>query len=211
MEEKILAAIEFACGVFAGDCTGHDLAHTLRVYRMARELAEKEGADLGLVSLAALLHDVDDVKVSPETSEGLDRAVGFLRAAGETEERISAIRKIIHQVSFLGEDSVTPDTLEGKCVQDADRLDALGAVGIARAFAYGGAHHRAMYDPSIPPKEHMSREEYRSSRSTTVNHFYEKLLKLEGLMNTDTARRIAGQRTRYMREFLEEFFREWGE
>ena len=211
MKDIIPAAVDFARRVFAGDSTGHDLAHTLRVYRMARLLAEKEGADLELVSLAALLHDVDDEKISPGTSEGLDRAMGFLRSADETEERISAICGIIRQVSFVGEDSVTPDTAEGKCVQDADRLDALGAVGIARAFAYGGAHHRAMYDPAIPPKEHMSREEYRSSRSTTINHFYEKLLRLEGLMNTDTARHIAGQRTRYMREFLEEFFREWGE
>ena len=210
-EDLLRAAEAYIKDLFRQEFSGHDAAHTLRVTRMALRLAETVGADPEITGLAALLHDADDRKLSPQTHETLANAVSFLRAHGVPEETQAKICAVIRQVSFRGTDSVTPDTPEGKCVQDADRLDALGAVGIARAFAYGGAHHRALYDPAIPPKEHMSREEYRSNRSTTINHFYEKLLKLEGLMNTDTARRIARQRTRYMREFLEEFFREWGE
>ena len=209
MEERIHAAAEYAREIFRGDSSGHGLDHTLRVYRTALRLAEQEGADRELVGLIALLHDADDVKLFPETNPGLEHAVTFLRAQGVTDERIETICTAIRQISFAGRDSVVPDTPEGKCVQDADRLDAIGAVGIARAFAYGGAHHRSMYDPAVPPKPGMSGEEYRRSDSTTINHFYEKLLKLESMMNTPTARRLAAERTAYMRGFLEEFFLEW--
>ena len=209
MEDLIRAAAEYAGKILAGDSSGHDMDHTLRVYRTALRLAEAERADPEIVGLAALLHDVDDVKLSPETSEGLDHAVFFLRESGVAEAQIEMICGIIHQISFVGEDSRAPDTLEGRCVQDADRLDALGAIGIARAFAYGGSHGRAMYDPDIPPKLNMNREEYRRNTSTTINHFYEKLLKLESLMNTAAARKLAAARTLYMRNYLDEFYREW--
>lgn len=209
LNDLIRAAEGFAETLFREDSSGHDLHHTLRVFRMAMVLAEAEHADRELVALAALLHDADDVKLSPETSDGLDHAVGFLREAAVDEERIGKICAIIRQVSFAGEDSTIPDTVEGMCVQDADRLDALGAVGIARAFAYGGAHHRAMHDPEIPPLQHMTKAEYHRHESTTINHFYEKLLKLESLMNTAYAKRIAAERTAFMREYLDEFFREW--
>lgn len=209
MTERLRAALDFASNLFREDSSGHDMDHTLRVYRTALRLAEEEGADPELTGLIALLHDVDDVKLFPGTNPGLEHAVSFLRSQEVSEDRISAICHAIRQISFAGEDSVVPDTPEGKCVQDADRLDAIGAMGIARAFAYGGAHRRRMYDPAQPPKLHMSGEEYRSSKSTTINHFYEKLLQLESRMNTESARDLAAARTAYMRGFLEEFFSEW--
>ena len=189
MNELIRAAVAYAGSVFREDSSGHDLDHTLRVYRTANLLAEQEGADHELVSLIALLHDVDDVKLFPESNPGLEHAVSFLRTHAVSADRIAEICAAIRQISFAGKDSVTPDTLEGKCVQDADRLDALGAVGIARAFAYGGAHHRKMYDPAVLPRMEMSGEEYRQyGGSTTINHFHEKLLLLEDLMNTSAAK-----------------------
>lgn len=210
MNELIRAAVDYAGSVFREDSSGHDLDHTLRVYRTANLLAEQEGADHELVSLIALLHDVDDVKLFPESNPGLEHAVSFLRAHAVSPDRITVICAAIRQISFAGKDSVAPDTLEGKCVQDADRLDALGAVGIARAFAYGGAHHRKMYDPAVLPRLEMSGEEYRRyGGSTTINHFHEKLLLLKDLMNTSAAKRIAAERTTYMRGFLEEFRKEW--
>ena len=210
MEELIRLAADYARNVFREDSSGHDLDHTLRVFRTAVMLAEQERADRKLVGLIALLHDVDDVKLFPETNPGLEHAVSFLQANAVPEDRIERICKAIRQISFAGKDSVVPDTLEGKCVQDADRLDALGAVGIARAFAYGGAHHRRMHDPDISPRLQMSGEEYRRfGGSTTINHFYEKLLLLEEMMSTVTAKRLAAARTAYMRAFLEEFRREW--
>ena len=202
-------AMAFAKDTFAADHSGHDYFHTLRVYKMAVKLAEQEGADLAIVRLAALLHDVDDVKLSSETHINKDRAVGYLREHGASENMINAICDIIESVSFKGSDSTVPETIEGKCVQDADRLDALGAVGIARAFAYGGSHHRIMHDPEVKPAENMNGEQYQNHCGTTVNHFYEKLFRLKDLMNTDTARKIAERREEYMRRYLAEFMREW--
>ena len=210
MEELIRSAVDYAREVFRDDSSGHDLDHTLRVFRTAVMLAEQEGADRELVSLIALLHDVDDVKLFPESSSELEHAVSFLQSRSVDKDHMEKICTAIRQISFAGKDSVVPDTLEGRCVQDADRLDALGAVGIARAFAYGGAHHRKMHDPEISPRLELNGEEYRQyGGSTTINHFHEKLLLLESMMNTPAARRIAAKRTAYMRGFLEEFRTEW--
>lgn len=205
----ISATIEYVKDVFATDFSGHDFFHTMRVYQTATKIATEEKADLQIVQLAALLHDVDDRKLSPETCENKDRAVAYMRSKGLSEDTITRVKDIIGEVSFVGTDSVVPKTLEGKCVQDADRLDALGAMGIARAFAYGGNHNRVMYDPEIPPALNMGKEEYQNHVSTTVNHFYEKLFLLKDMMNTESAKRIAGHREQYMREYIDEFLAEW--
>lgn len=209
MEHLLNSAIEYVTGVFAEDFSGHDAAHTMRVYRTATKLAQEEGADVLTVQLAALLHDVDDIKLSPETHENKGRAVEFLRSHGIDSEQTALICGIIDEVSFRGADSVVPRTLEGKCVQDADRLDALGAIGAARAFAFGGSRGRVMHDPEVPPAMDMNAQQYHQHESTTINHFYEKLFLLPDMMSTSSAKRIAKHRAEYMRGFLEEFLAEW--
>ena len=210
MNKEIIArATAYVKEKFENEYSGHDWFHTLRVFRTATRIAEAEGADLETVQLAALLHDVDDRKLSPETYAEQKNARSFLAENGVEESVICEICRIISEVSFVGSDSVVPSTLEGKCVQDADRLDAIGAIGIARAFAYGGNHNRLMYHPDIAPNPNMSKEEYVKSNSTTVNHFYEKLFKLTDMMNTDTAKVIAKERDASMRDFIAEFLNEW--
>ena len=210
MNKEIIArATAYVKEKFENEYSGHDWFHTLRVFRTATRIAEAEGADVVTVQLAALLHDVDDRKLSPETYAEQKNARVFLAENGVEESVICEICRIISEVSFVGRDSVVPSTLEGKCVQDADRLDAIGAIGIARAFAYGGNHNRLMYHPDIAPNPNMSKEEYIKSNSTTVNHFYEKLFKLTDMMNTDTAKQIAKERDEYMKAFIAEFLDEW--
>lgn len=202
-------ALEFVRNTFRDDYGGHDYFHTLRVYKMAARIAEEENANLIIVQLAALLHDVDDIKLSPGTYANQDRAVGFLKKHGISDAMIKTICNIIGEVSYRGTDSAAPETIEGKCVQDADRLDAMGAIGIARAFAYGGSRNRIMYDPAMKPAVNMGADQYHRHISTTINHFYEKLFQLKALMNTNTAKKIAGQREDYMKTFLSEFLDEW--
>lgn len=186
----------FAKEIFAGDASGHDFDHTMRVFRMAAYIAEKEGADIVTAQLAALLHDVDDHKLSPETSEGKLRAAEFLHSHNICGEKAAHILRIIATVSFSANKG-TPETIEGKCVQDADRLDALGAIGIARTFAFGGSRGRAIHDPEGVDK------------TTSIQHFYDKLLLLKDRMNTATGRRIAEQRHNYLLSFLDQFHAEW--
>lgn len=202
-------AKRYVKNVFENDFSGHDYFHTLRVYNTALTIAQREQADLLVVSLAALLHDVDDEKLSKETYKNKDRAVSFMKNHQIDEDIIQRVIKAIEEVSFVGSDSVTPSTIEGMCVQDADRLDAIGAIGIARCFAYGGAHHRVIYDPDEKPMLNMTKEQYRSHVSTTVNHFYEKLFLLKNMMNTVSAKKIAEDRHEYMEKFMDEFLNEW--
>lgn len=208
MNNRIIEhALAFVREVFENDYGGHDYFHTYRVYKTAGRIAEAEGADVETVQLAALLHDVDDRKLSPETCANKDKARAFLKENGVDDAQIDKICKIIDEISFGG--GKTPDTPEGCCVQDADRLDAIGAIGIGRAFAYGGSHSRPMYDPNVPPKMNMTKEEYQNSKSTTINHFHEKLFRLKDLMNTPSAKSIANEREAFMQSFIEEFMAEW--
>ncbi len=195
--------------LFRGDASGHDAAHTLRVTNLARTIARKEGADEEICRLAALLHDVDDWKLVGGAMGQSARAQALMdrhHVAKETQRRVV---EIIASVSFKGTDSVIPRTLEGKVVQDADRLDAIGAIGVARAFAYGGAHGREMYDPQVKPNLHMDEKAYMANKGTTINHFYEKLLLLGDMMQTATGKEIAVSRHAYLKAFLEEFLAEW--
>ena len=192
----IKKAIAFAKEIFNRDASGHDFDHTLRVYRMAVRIAEEEGADVQTVALAALLHDVDDRKLSPETCINKDRAVGFLRENGIGEDEIRRIVQIISEISF-SEGNGRPSTIEGMCVQDADRLDALGAIGIARTFAFGGSRGRRIHDPDG------------LDNGSSIQHFYDKLLLLKDRMNTDSGKKLAQGRDAYLRGFLEEFYAEW--
>ena len=203
-------AIEYVKQIFANDYSGHDYHHTMRIYRLAVQIAKKEKADLLIVQLAALLHDVDDAKLSPETYATKKNAIDFMESNGVDNKMIEIVCKIIAEVSFVGIDSVVPSTIEGECVQDADRLDAMGAIGIARTFAYGGSKGRKIYAPDIKPLVNMSKEEYRQNQdSTSVNHFYEKLLLLKDMMNMETAKRMAEHRQAVMEAYLEEFMAEW--
>ena len=206
-KEIIDRAAAYVREKFENEYSGHDWFHTLRVFKTATRIAEAEGADLVTVQLAALLHDVDDRKLSPETYEDKANAREFLSENNVDAGKIEGICRITGEISFA--ENCVPSTLEGKCVQDADRLDAIGAIGIARAFAYGGNHNRLMYHPDVKPNLNMSKEEYVNSKSTTVNHFYEKLFKLTDMMNTDTAKAIAREREEYMRGFVDEFLNEW--
>ncbi len=193
------------------DATGHDWWHIHRVNEIAKRLATEEGADPLIVELAALLHDVADHKLNDgDEQKGMSRVEDFLRAERLGEEVIQAVLKVIREVSYKGAGVPTPVTsIESAVVQDADRLDAMGAVGIARMFTFGGAKGRAMFDPNIPPVDHHNEDMYRNAKSTTFNHFHEKLLLLKDRMNTAGARRIAEGRHQYMAEFMQRFKKEW--
>lgn len=188
--------------------SGHDWFHVERVCNMAKYLAQKESADMFVVEMTALLHDIDDWKFSDVYNTTVTEE--FLKSVEVSEEDSNRILNIIKTMSYKGGvvDS-TQNTTEGMVVQDADRLDALGAIGIARAFAYGGSKNRSMYDPSIKPIDFKSLDEVKNKDNHTINHFYEKLFKLKDLMNTNTAKEIAKKRHKYMENFIEEFYSEW--
>lgn len=188
--------------------SGHDWFHVERVCNMSKYLAQKESADMFVVEMTALLHDIDDWKFSDVYNTTVTEE--FLKSVEVSEEDSNRILNIIKTMSYKGGvvDS-TQNTTEGMVVQDADRLDALGAIGIARAFAYGGSKNRSMYDPSIKPIDFKSLDEVKNKDNHTINHFYEKLFKLKDLMNTNTAKEIAKKRHKYMENFIEEFYSEW--
>lgn len=194
-----------------GESSGHDWWHIYRVWNNAKLIGKKENADVYVVELSSLLHDIADWKFHDgDDSVGPRVAREWLESLKVEEPTVYHVCDIIKTLSFKGANVKSEmKSLEGKVVQDADRLDAVGAVGIARAFAYGGSKGREMYNPEIKPKLHNSFEEYKSSKGTTVNHFYEKLLLLKDLMNTETAKLLAEERHRFMEEFLKEFYREW--
>lgn len=193
------------------DSSGHDWWHVFRVWKMAKGIAEREKADVFIVQVAALLHDVADYKLHGGNEEiGLTKAREWLEKNKLGSEDINHVCQIIREISFKGANVISkPKSKEAMIVQDADRLDAIGAIGIARTFAYGGYKGRLIYDPGVNPKLHNSFKEYKNNTSPTVNHFYEKLLLLEKLMNTKYAKKIAKDRSVFMSKFLEEFFLEW--
>ncbi len=195
----------------SGEASGHDWWHTYRVWRMAKRIGQAEEADLLVVELAALLHDIADWKShGGDSTVGSEMAREWLGSLGVDQGVIEHICRIVADISFKGAGVEQPVlSLEGKVVQDADRLDAIGAIGIARAFAYRGAKGRPIHDPEVQPTEHRTAEAYLRGGGTTINHFYEKLLLLKDRMNTATARAIAEKRHRFMEEFLRRFYEEW--
>jgi uncharacterized protein len=211
MSQLVEIVIEKVQGIFAHDTTGHDWFHIERVLKMAEFLQSKEGGDLEIVQLAALLHDISDHKMNGGIlNAGGKVAFDMLIELGYDTNKAALVKEIVDGVSYKGahvQDSM--QTLEGKIVQDADRLDAIGAIGIARAFAYGGSKNRPMYVPDFSPTMHASFEEYASSKSHTVNHFYEKLLLLEARLHTPSAKKIGKERHLFMEQFLEQFYNEW--
>ncbi len=208
MDEAVFErAKAYAEDLFKDDSSGHDIYHTVRVHNLAVSICREEHADMDVVRLASLLHDVDDPKLFSTADYGNARS--FMGSEGIDPGTQEHIIDIIRNLSFKGSDTAVPKTLEGRIVQDADRMDAIGAIGIARAFAYGGSRGRSIHIPDERPKENMSAEEYFANKGTSINHFYEKLLLLKDMMNTPTAKRMAQGRHDFMSSYLDEFFSEW--
>ncbi|MBB6670356.1 HD domain-containing protein [Cohnella nanjingensis] len=208
--ETIEAAERFARSVHECDRTGHDWWHVHRVARMVERLAREEGADAFVCVVAALLHDVADEKLNPSKEEGLRKVGDWLAGRPQmTEDERLHVMDIISTMSYNGGGNPPMRTPEGRVVQDADRLDAIGAIAIARTFVYAGWKGDPLHDPRIPPREKMTAAEYRQDKSTAINHFHEKLLKLKDRINTGSARRIAEERHRYMEAYLAQFGLEW--
>jgi uncharacterized protein len=203
--------IHFVKNQLANAEGGHDWFHIQRVYKNAISIAEKETCEIMVVKLAALLHDIADSKFhNGDETVGPKVARDFLTGQGTNEATINHVVAIIENISFKGGNFKPKfSSLELQIVQDADRLDAIGAIGIARTFNYGGFKNRPMYDPAIAPKMNMTKEEYKKSDSPTVNHFYEKLLLLQDKMNTETGKKMAKERHRFMELFLAQFYSEW--
>ncbi|MNC27360.1 putative hydrolase [compost metagenome] len=212
-DTQIIAEAEnFAKEQLGQDTTGHDWFHTDRVRNTAALIAEMEQADVFICTIAALLHDVADEKLNPSKEAGLDKVYNWLAEHLSDEGLIRHIMQIIETMSFSGGGGEPMSTLEGQVVQDADRLDALGAIGITRVMVFSGAKGRPVYDPEIPPRDESLQKEYRDySKGTAVNHFYEKLLKLKDLMNTPYGRKLAEERHAFMESFLEQFYKEWNQ
>ncbi len=209
-QEIIQKTADYIKQEFANDSSGHDWWHIYRVWQTALHICERENADGFIVQLAALLHDLDDWKFNDSEDDTPLRAKGWLESLNLDAHTIDSVCNIIKHISFKGADVENKmDSLEGFIVQDADRLDAIGAIGIARAFAYGGYKNRLLYEPGIPSQLHQTFEQYKNSNSSTVNHFHEKLLLLKDKMNTSTAKRIAEGRHAVMTRFLEQFMQEW--
>ena len=203
--------INFVKQSLAGAEGGHDRWHIQRVWQLARTISESEAADAFVVQLGALLHDIADAKFhNGDETIGVQLATDFLKTQNVSDEVIEHVGAIIDNVSFKGGNTDQKfKSIELDIVQDADRLDAIGAIGIARTFNYGGFKNREMYNPDIAPKLDMTNEEYRNSTAPTINHFYEKLLLLKDRMNTSTGNQMAEHRHRFMEQYLEEFYAEW--
>jgi len=206
--ERVAAHIQAR---FSAESSGHDWHHIHRVWKLARKIAVQEGADQEIVELGALVHDIADWKFHDgDDTAGPRAAESLLLQEGADRALVAPVVEIVATISFKGAGVRTEmRTLEGKCVQDADRLDALGAIGIARCFAYGGHAGRQMHDPEVPPVMHATAEAYKAARGTSLNHFYEKLFLLRERMNTSCGRMLAEERHAYMEAFVARFLDEW--
>jgi len=210
-ESVIEQTIAFVKQTLAHAEGGHDWWHIQRVWQLSKTIATAEKASIFVVELGALLHDIADSKFHDGNEElGAQKARAFLSALQVDEVTIEHVVQIIDNISFKGgKEAQKFKSIELDIVQDADRLDAIGAIGIARTFNYGGFKNRELYNPDITPNLQMTKEEYKNSTAPTINHFYEKLLLLKDRMNTKTGRNMAGHRHLFMEAFLEEFYKEW--
>jgi len=211
-EEIIKKTKDFVRNKLYGEGTGHDWWHSFRVWQLAKRIGKREKADFFVVEIASLLHDIADWKFQDDYDDSIGVTITkeWLEGFSVKPETVSHICKIIKGVSFKGagvKDEV--ESIEAKVVQDADRLEAMGAIGIARCFAYGGSKGRQIYDPNIKFTMHKSFEEYKKSASSSINHFYEKLLLLRDRMKTETGKVLAEKRHKFMEAYLKEFFDEW--
>jgi len=211
MNNIIESTIEYVKKTLKNAEGGHDWWHVYRVWMNAKKIAETEDVDKLIVELGALLHDIADSKFNDgDESIGPKKAREFLLSLNVSNEIITHVENIISNISFKGGNELQKfKSLELDVIQDADRLDAIGAIGIGRAFSYGGYKNREMYNPNIKPNLNMTKEEYKNSLAPTVNHFYEKLLLLKDRMNTKTGKLMAEKRHEVMEIFLCEFYKEW--
>lgn len=211
MKNHITLTINFVKEKLEGAEAGHDWFHIERVWKLSKKIAEKEGGNLEVIELSALLHDIADPKFhNGDETLALKISKNFLEEIQVDAELIEQVLFVIKNISFKNRAEAPENPpLELQIVQDADRLDAIGAIGIARTFNFGGFKNNLMYHPEIKPNLGMNKEEYKKSNGTTINHFYEKLLLLKDLMNTETAKKIASERHNFMLQFLDEFYKEW--
>ena len=211
MKNHITLTINFVKEKLEGAEAGHDWFHIERVWKLSKKIAEKEGGNLEVIELSALLHDIADPKFhNGDETLALKISKDFLEELHVEGELIEQVLFVIKNISFKNRAEAPENPpLELQIVQDADRLDAVGAIGIARTFNFGGFKNNLMYHPEIKPNLGMNKEEYKKSNGTTINHFYEKLLLLKDLMNTETAKKIASERHGFMLQFLDEFYKEW--
>jgi len=210
-EQIINQTVEFVKQTLANAEGGHDWWHIYRVWKTAKHLAENEKVDLFVVELGALLHDIADSKFhNGDESVGPKKAREFLLSVEVHEDVIVHVEQIISNISFKGgKEAQKFKSLELDVIQDADRMDAIGAIGIARTFNYGGHKNREIYNPEVDPNLNMTKEEYKNSTAPTINHFYEKLLLLKDRMNTKAGKVLAEQRHQFMEQYLDQFYREW--
>ncbi|MEH7885812.1 HD domain-containing protein [Bacillus sp. JJ1609] len=210
MRDMIEAAEAFVKNELGKDSSGHDWHHIDRVRKNARLIWSKEQkGDWFIIEMAALLHDIPDEKLNETEEAGWSKLDSFLSGLELERNIANLIKDCIETVSFKGGREIELNSIEAKIVQDADRLDALGAIGIARTFAYGGKKGHPIFDPDISVREEMTLEEYRTGKSSSINHFFEKLLKLKDKMNTEQAKKLAEERHAFMESFLAQFYSEW--
>ena len=210
-QNLIQNTIDFVKEKLEGAEAGHDWFHIERVWKLSKKIATAEDCNLKVVELGALLHDIADPKFHDgDETLAIKISNQFLESQNVSAEIVDQVLLIIKNISFKNrEEAPKILPIELQIVQDADRIDAIGAIGIARTFNYGGFKNNLLYHPDIQPKLNMSKEEYKKSQGTTINHFYEKLLLLKDLMNTETGKRMAVERHDFMVDFLDQFYREW--